>query len=714
MSDPQLVPSPAAGKDETAASRMGIIEINDLVYKLESDLSVAINRTHKNNFFQQTSYDQSQTSICIINSGADYIDPRRSFLSLTINLPPTPVTSTLTDPASISLISGYFGPTGSVLNLIDSVVITTRSGDELSRVNDYGQLMYTYIPWVFGHDWARTIGQEIGLGSYIGGSNSNGNVSTNTRNTFQIPLYLLSPVFTYSRLLPAMLMSGLKVEIRWKQIPQAMQQFWEGASLFRNVGSVAAVPTVNPANWYGSREQQYTQDRAYLCGTPGTQIYGLDPTITSTTQYQLVMNPDTQIGSMYYFQIEHAGVPNSGSINHNDWTGSFAQEQGPAGSTWYPNRPCWLPGIDQVGFSWITTGTTPGVEVESLYDVVGIYNAFTLIVTPVGISFLGGISSPPTLPALNWGSSGITLPAPGVFRQSKHTFLNRPALQFGSPIQRGLSFLGTAPLTTFTVANPFFQLCSVQLTDSIQRHLNEYSATNGLEIVYADWDRTSLTFTGQSVPLYTEVRKSASRALAAFSVVVPQSTSTSYLINSFAAFPGANWENYQFQLGSLYFPQQRVEFKGVSAGTNSAKDQMFSQTYAFALDAWDRLHPKAAPTIMSFKGDAPQYLNHLELLPIPIPYELRDDRYLIVPSNFGQYGSFCNGSQCVAVTLERSTMFDLSGIPINNSRVLALRGQWDFPTSPVIPGLPNNATQFIFLKYVRLARIFLINAEVEQ
>src|ERR1700761_2238672 len=154
MADTQLVPPPAAGRDETAASRMGIIEINDLVYKLESDLSVAINRTHKNNYFQQTAYDPTQTSICIFNSGADYVDPRRSFLSLSVSLPVTQVTATGSNPNFFTYLNAYFGPSGSVLNLIDSVVVSTRSGDELSRVNDFAQLMYHYIPWTFGYDWA--------------------------------------------------------------------------------------------------------------------------------------------------------------------------------------------------------------------------------------------------------------------------------------------------------------------------------------------------------------------------------------------------------------------------------------------------------------------------------------------------------------------------------------------------------------------------------
>src|SRR5204863_4657047 len=132
--------SGAGATDESTASRMGIIEANDLVYKLQADLSVAINKTQKNGFFQNLEYNNTQTSIAIFNSGADYIDPRRSFLSLTIEIPVTDMKtahSATTDPLYKAFISCYFGPTGSVLNLIDSIVVSTRSGDELSRVNDF-------------------------------------------------------------------------------------------------------------------------------------------------------------------------------------------------------------------------------------------------------------------------------------------------------------------------------------------------------------------------------------------------------------------------------------------------------------------------------------------------------------------------------------------------------------------------------------------------
>jgi hypothetical protein len=743
MADTQLNPAPGAaaspasggGRDETAASRMGIIEINDLVYKLESDLSVAINRTHKNNFFQQTVYNSTQTAICILNSGADYIDCRRSFLSLEVLLPQTPgLAGTLNNPAHPlynGLISAFFGHKGSVLNLLDSVVVQTRSGDELSRVNDFGLLNYHLIPWTFGYDWGRTVGQELGLGSYLGGSNSNGISSTMPRVTFQIPLYLLSPVFTYSRLLPSMLMSGLKIEIRFKSMDVALQQFWENLFYFRpqpfydtrNVTpGFTAVGVTSPPylQWQGTEQSNLTVDRAYLAQPTSSSVAayaivgatgGLDPGIGAGATFALIPKPGSNSDGSYTFTL----IAGNGVGSPAPWTGVFPNETGGTSGPWYQNRPAWIPLMDVLGLDVNQTSTTSEAPVTTYWFLV------TAVVNATQLTVMSLLSSPLTIatqllsgtgstPWLNVADASPFFFNGGFYRQSYYSFQNRTSLGFNWPVNRFQFTTGTLGLqgTPYTISNPIMNLCSVQLTDSIQRHLNEYSATSGLEIVYADWDRTQMSLSGSVVPVYTEVRKSASRALMAFSVVVPATSTNNFIINSFATI--GNWNNYQWQLGSLYFPQQRAESKNGSTLTTQGADDMYGITYAYAMDSFDRWHPKAAPTLVTFRGDM-YPTKRADLYAVQPFQELRDDQYLNPPSAFGQAGSFCNGMQNVSVTLERSTMFDLSGIPINNSRVLAIRGEFQMPVT--VPPT-TTAMQYVFLKYVRLARVFLINAEVEQ
>jgi hypothetical protein len=56
----------------------------------------------------------------------------------------------------------------------------------------------------------------------------------------------------------------------------------------------------------------------------------------------------------------------------------------------------------------------------------------------------------------------------------------------------------------------------------------------------------------------------------------------------------------------------------------------------------------------------------------------------------------------IAVSLERSSMLELSGIPLSNSRTLCLNAT----SAP-------NFNSYLFLEYASLARVFISNATVE-
>ena len=70
------------GATSTGDAKRGLIGLNNLTYRLEPDMSVAVNCTDKNHFFQQQKYNSRQRAVCVVNSGADCVDPRRSFQCL--------------------------------------------------------------------------------------------------------------------------------------------------------------------------------------------------------------------------------------------------------------------------------------------------------------------------------------------------------------------------------------------------------------------------------------------------------------------------------------------------------------------------------------------------------------------------------------------------------------------------------------------------------
>jgi hypothetical protein len=465
----------SSGQD--LSKRQGLIAVNDLTYVLEPDLSVASNKTHKTHYFQNSEYTPGQNAICILNSGADYIDTRRSWLQFDV---------TMTAAATL-------GKNGSGCNFIKQITVSTRSGDVLCQLFDFNLMSNMLLPLTYDRGWFDTVGQGMCYGQAL-------KSGPDTTNRVIIPMYVLTPLFAYGRLMPAMLMSGLRIEILWED----------------GVKAVSAA----------------------------------------------------------------AGAP------------------------------------------------------------------------------------------------------------------------------------------TYTVKNPQFCLSSVQLSDSIQRALNELSATNGLEIVYCDYERDSHTTGGALTTLNMEIRKSCSRALKAFARI--RTTSASAIEekdgdaavtnevklddqkrDSFAAETTFPVYEYQWRLGSLYFPQQPVR----SPDTVEGALQTAVTSYTYLLEAIDKYHGGSRAPHIPFSDFSESKNQH----------------------DSGVSGSYKVDSHSIGVTLERSTMFNLAGIPVNNSRVLALsaklrdtNGDAASITSPTGGyNLKANSQSFVrqadvFLKYVRLARVFLNNVEVEQ
>jgi hypothetical protein len=300
------------------------------------------------------------------------------------------------------------------------------------------------------------------------------------------------------------------------------------------------------------------------------------------------------------------------------------------------------------------------------------------------------------------------------------------------------------PVTSYTVHDAQLVMSSVQLSDSIQRSLNELSATNGLEIVYPDYERTSTPVT--SSELNIEVRKSCSRALKAFGRLrftnydPANGIGVEQNVDSFRAEKKFPFYEYQWQLGSLYFPQQQVRSK--QSNLAGAKE-ISPIVYNMLLESFDAYHGgktvalpfhRVKETQAPFYGGQRAPSQQIGIIPVNFSNTGYNDGEFVPqnPNNDGESGSFKMDAHSIGVTLERSTMFNLAGVPVNNSRVLAFHGRIaesdsgevkapavHATTGVVVPGtIVNVATMTrnftIFLKYVKLCRVFLNNVEVEQ
>ena len=270
------------------------IAVNNLSYSMDSDLSVAVNSTYKKHYFAQDEYDPNRSAICVLNSGADYLDFRRSYLSFDFELTVNDQSGTIpykdatnfgapiaynntysrSDAAQRSLSNGNFVGTaadvhtgmanaiggsgsskyllkgrntigshqegadigfgnGSAANLINRITIQSRSGDEVCRIENSAMLSHILTNYCYSRDWAESTGSGFGMhpaeASTINGQGKDSyfyfkNVThtSQTKKRFHIPLYLLTGFFNYERLMPSMLCSGLRISIEWNDAATAL------------------------------------------------------------------------------------------------------------------------------------------------------------------------------------------------------------------------------------------------------------------------------------------------------------------------------------------------------------------------------------------------------------------------------------------------------------------------------------------------------------
>lgn len=254
---PRMSGNPGAapgGGDPSQAdtARRGLVSVNNLDYVLNPDLSVSVSRANKKHFFQQTSYQPGGRAICILNSGAEYVDPQNSYLSFVLRVPtlysgtaPSTLPVTPAQFQAATYDQQYTHKVGSAINWLKRIVITSRSGDEIERIENLHLLAPILDRYIQSSEWVETVGKLPGYsdartegavsgnptaisssvsiaqaaGVKLGsGATETQEVATKKgqyhRVHYCIPMACISGLFrSFDRLLPSMLCSGLRFEI---------------------------------------------------------------------------------------------------------------------------------------------------------------------------------------------------------------------------------------------------------------------------------------------------------------------------------------------------------------------------------------------------------------------------------------------------------------------------------------------------------------------
>lgn len=557
--------------------RQGMLAVNDLNYILAPDLSVSVNNTHKNHFFQSQTYENTQRAICILNSGADYGDTRCSHLNFSVKL-----NTTNNDWVA------YFGKHGSVLNLIKTLTITSRSGDEISRVTDLNHLSVATNPFRYSKNWFDTVGGNIGYGAFLlpQGSTKNGVAR------FSIPLYLLSDFFAYGRLLPAMVLAGLRIEIEWEHPDFALQ-------------------TVHAKNSTKATTQIIT---SYTI----QDLYIALRSVQLTDGTQRALNEMSSVNGLEIVYCDHERTEQS--------------------------------------FSGAGSGT---YQLEVRKAATRALKAY-LCMRPI---------------------NSVNL-AQDSFRTEDYTYTS---WQW----QLGSLYFPQQPIKTPNSATP-----ELGAPESYAHALQCFNTYKG------DQDRTSLvTLRGST----TEATLSDATLPVTFTLD-GNGTATAFAANVSIqnfVYPGQVLATFDATLFNTLGSGGTIDYGlygGMVVRVLTVSDEVKDVNQTFTYEAKEAKTATNTTFIditnNSFYYDAKNS-----------PWWQPNRRTQYVGNVYGKDGSYISGRSTICCLLERSDLFNLTGVPINNSRVLSVRVETPSAKDRILT---------IFLKYVRLARVFLNNVEVEQ
>jgi hypothetical protein len=187
-----------------------LLQVNKMLYKMPPSLGITARRHHVIDFSQQNAYTNGQTVVFDLQTGSYFIDGKNSYLRLDI-----------VPDQDCNFASG--GAT----NVINRVVVRTKSGKEWCRCEEFNLYVRNYLRYTCNENYLNRTGKAYG---YLGdGSKAGSNVLINNGNgtRFTIPLWLI-PCFNQDKLLPPQIMEGLRIELTLASAGEALTQTTAG------------------------------------------------------------------------------------------------------------------------------------------------------------------------------------------------------------------------------------------------------------------------------------------------------------------------------------------------------------------------------------------------------------------------------------------------------------------------------------------------------
>lgn len=196
-------------RNEGRLKPMDFLQKNHLIYRMPAELNVTNTRRLIRNYAEKKVYSSTGgIASIILNNGDAMVDGRNSYITFKIV------------KKSIGALgrSSSWG-SGSALNIIRAVTITTASGVEVDRIDNVNMVYYDWLKYTKSNDWKVSVGSLMGYGEAV--SQHNNSLNDNISEAYVIPLRYINGLFSVNKLLYSGLMSGLKIELEFENIDTA-------------------------------------------------------------------------------------------------------------------------------------------------------------------------------------------------------------------------------------------------------------------------------------------------------------------------------------------------------------------------------------------------------------------------------------------------------------------------------------------------------------
>lgn len=206
-------------------------------------------------------------------------------------------------------------------------------------------------------------------------------------------------------------------------------------------------------------------------------------------------------------------------------------------------------------------------------------------------------------------------------------------------------------------------LDTVSLSDETSKILNLESSQSGLEWTYNRVYNYSSTYAAGTANFTMQVSKAVSQGTHAFMVIQNATNSNLASVDSFYSEP-FSYKSWQFRLGSQYYPNQLVNNQTTGVAYKGL------ESYLLTMSSYEKMKSPFQETTIT-----------------PTTYSLNQ--------------------ALIGVSLERNQFLAVSGLPINNSRVLEVLVERD----TTLDG-SNKRDVNCFLTYISVCKAYVDNMSV--